>query len=176
MMACNSSADSYSQHICYHIPNRKFCKIQHSHFDDTHAQELTLALAKHPNVVQKLEVSKCPHLSAKGISTILQTLLDHTNHISRLDLESVTIGDEGLQVITRLLQSDKCVIQWLGLQDNNGSSILSLQAWKGLFIYLSLYRHQPRYHLFPRPCPTRPTDDRRTRERTTASTSDATIP
>jgi hypothetical protein len=133
MMACNSSADSYSQHICYHIPNRKFCKIQHSHFDDTHAQELTLALAKHPHVVQKLEVSKCPHLSAKGISTILQTLLDHTNHISRLDLESVTIGDEGLQVITRLLQSDKCVIQWLGLQDNNGSSILSLQAWKGLF-------------------------------------------
>ena len=130
MMACKTSADSYSQHICYQMPKCKFCHVQHPHFDDTHAQELAVALAENPNVVQNLELSNCPRLSAKGISTILESILANTNIISRLDLESVTIGDEGLEVITRLLQSDKCAIQQLGLEDNG--STLSSQAWKGL--------------------------------------------
>jgi hypothetical protein len=145
-MACKTAADSYSQHICYQMPKRKFFQVQHSHFNDNHARELAQALANNPNV-QKLQVSKCPRLSTKGISTILQSLLATThnkntnNNINRLDLESVTIGDEGLEVITRLLQSNKCAIQWLGLENNNGSSSssssstssLSLQAWNGLF-------------------------------------------
>jgi Ran GTPase-activating protein (RanGAP) involved in mRNA processing and transport len=133
-MACKTAADSYSEHICNQMPERKFCQVQHSHFDDTHARELALALAKNPNV-EKLELSKCPRLSAKGVSTILNSLVANTNNISRLDLESVTVGDEGLLAIARLLQTsgDKlCAIQWLGLEDNNGST-LSLQAWKGLF-------------------------------------------
>jgi Ran GTPase-activating protein (RanGAP) involved in mRNA processing and transport len=131
MKSCKTTAaDSYSEHICYQMPKRKFCQVHHSHFDDTHARELALALAKNPNV-QKLKVSECPCLSARGVSIILESLLANNTNISQLELESVTIGDEGLHAITRLLQSNsKCAIQWLGLE-NNGT--LSLEAWKELF-------------------------------------------
>ena len=123
------AADSYSEHICYNLNKLKTCRVQHVDFSDRHAQALATALrALRGNRIRKLEIYKCPLLSSRGISFVVDALSQV--YVERLDLSSVHVGDEGMQAITQLIEASPC-LTWLSLEDIGP---ISLPAWSRFFL------------------------------------------
>ena len=134
-----AEGDLFTRRVCEQLENGiKTCRIQHPHFDNHDAAELCKALSEEHSRVQKLEFYKCPSLGSKGITDVAK-ILHNTKTVTRWDIASVSIGDEGLQAITQLLESESCPLEWLSLVDISGLEkgdephLITLETWNHFF-------------------------------------------
>jgi hypothetical protein len=117
-------AQNYVDHVCYRMSQLelKSCRLSHPGLSDSHAQQVASKLTPH---LRKLDVVNCPNLGADGVAVLCRALKQ--SQVTHFSLERVPIGDEGLQAITQLLESDGCTLKSLNLEENGPN--IELSTW-----------------------------------------------